>query len=154
MINLQENYYTLPPEAYTFSRGNIFQKKCTIAVSYTDSSGGVYILGDTFLRNFVTTFDYESGEMQLTINVNAPAGVSIEYKMSGWKIFGIIAGCILFVILVILVIWCCIKKQKKAKLERGYQTIATGVHGEISQEPLNQRGDDKSSYKQHWGTGQ
>ena len=121
-ITLQENHYTIPPAGYTFSRGNLFQRKCTVAVSYTDSSGGVYILGDTFLRNFVTEFDYSSLEMRLTINKYAPDGVKIEYKMSGWKIFGIITGCIIGVVLIILVIYCCVKscKKKKAKA-RGYQ---------------------------------
>ena len=71
MIQLGENYYTLPPESYTFPQGNFFQKKCTVAISYTDSSGGVMILGDTFLRNFVTTFDYESSKIELTVNINA-----------------------------------------------------------------------------------
>lgn len=60
-IQLGENHYTMPPETYTFSRSkNWRQKKCTVAISYTDSSSGVYILGDTFLRNFVTTFDYKN----------------------------------------------------------------------------------------------
>ena len=59
VIQLQENYYTLQPEAYTFSQGNRFQKACTVAVSFSDDAGGVFILGDTFLRNFVTTFDYK-----------------------------------------------------------------------------------------------
>ena len=77
MINLQENYYTMPPEAYTFSSDNRYQNKCIVAVSMTSDAGGVYILGDTFLRNFVTTFDYEKNEMRLAININAPAGVTI-----------------------------------------------------------------------------
>lgn len=115
-IQLQENYYTLPATAYTFPRGNIFQKKCTIAVSYTDSSSGVYILGDTFLRNFVTTFDYKNGSIDLTINVNAPAGITIEYKMSGWKIFGIILACLAAVGFVIWAIVCCCKRNRKNKV--------------------------------------
>ena len=121
-ITLQENHYTIPPEGYTFKRGNIFQRKCTVAVSYTDSSGGVYILGDTFLRNFVTEFDYSNGEMRLTINKFAPDGVKVEYKMSGWKIFGIIVACILAVAFLVWIIFCCVRcRKKKAAAARGYQ---------------------------------
>lgn len=113
MIQLQENYYSMPPEAYTFTSSRQFSyKKCTVAISYSDDSSGIYILGDTFLRNFVTTFDYSSNEMRLAINIEAPAGVSVEYKMSGWKIFLIIVGCLIFVG---LIIWCTIVLCKKRK---------------------------------------
>jgi len=96
-------------------------------VSSTDDSGGVYILGDTFLRNFVTTFDFENNQMRLTINKNAPAGVIIEYKMGGWKIFGIIAGSLLSCILVVWIVCCCCKKRKKNRLAMGYATIGGGA---------------------------
>ena len=110
MIQLGENYYTLPPESYTFPQGNFFQKKCTVAISNTDSSGGVMILGDTFLRNFVTTFDYESSKIELTANINASSNIKVEYKMSGWKIFGIIVGCLVAVLLIIWIVCCICKK--------------------------------------------
>ena len=30
---------------------------CTIMVGYLNDSQGIYVLGDTFLRNFYTSFD-------------------------------------------------------------------------------------------------
>ena len=120
MINLQENYYTLPPEAYTFSRDKIFQKKCTIAVSWTSDSGGVYILGDTFLRNFITTFDFGKSEIRLAINKNAPAGITVSYKMGGWKLFGIVLGSI---VTFALIVFCLIKCIRKKKSNRSGQKI-------------------------------
>ena len=119
-IQLENNYYTLPPEAYTFTRSSIFQKMCTVAISYTDSSGGVYILGDTFLRNFLTTFDYENGKIELSLNVNAPPGITVEFKLSPWMIFGIIAGGLVVVVLIAWIACCCCDKIKKRKLEKGY----------------------------------
>ena len=145
MIQLQENHYTLPPEAYSYSKSNIFMKKCTIAVSYTDSSGGVYILGDTFLRNFVTTFDFANGEMLLTQNKYAPTGVSIVYKMSGWKLFGIIAGVIIVVLLLVWLVCCCCKRHKQRKLAKGYKTIGHNIDLN-KEEPLAAQAD----YAQHW----
>ena len=66
--------------------------------------------------------------MRLTINKEAPEGVKVEYKMSGWKIFMIIAGCIIGVIAIGCCVWCWCKRckaQKEAKnLAKGYQTIA------------------------------
>jgi len=81
-----------------------------VAISWTEDSGGVYILGDTFMRNFVTSFDYKNGEIRLAINKNSPIGINIEYKMGGWKIFGIIVGGILGLALIIALLVCCIRK--------------------------------------------
>ena len=88
------------------------------------------------MRNFVTTFDFHNSEMKLTINVNAPDGVKIEYKMSGWKIFGIIFGAVVGLGLIVWITCCCVKRHRKKKIARGYQTIAAGQHdGEIISEP-------------------
>lgn len=135
MIQLQENYYTLPPEAYTFSSSSQFSyHKCTVAISYSEDSSGIYILGDTFLRNFVTTFDLGNNEMRLAINVEAPTGVSVEYKMSGWKIFLIIVGCIAAVALLVWLTICLCKKHKAKRLQQGYTTIGASafVDGEVT----------------------
>mmetsp|Transcript_27153 Transcript_27153/g.33760 ORF Transcript_27153/g.33760 Transcript_27153/m.33760 type:complete len:85 (+) Transcript_27153:1156-1410(+) len=79
----------------------------------TDDSGGVYILGDTFLRNFVTTFDFEAGEIRLTINKYASEGVKVEYKMSGVKIFAIVVGCLLALVCFVACIYYCLRGRKK-----------------------------------------
>ena len=34
------------------------------------------------------------------------------FKLSGWEIFGIVAGCIAFVVVVGLIVNCIIKKRK------------------------------------------
>ena len=120
---MENNYYTLPPEAYTFSAADTrYQNLCTVAVTYTDSSSGIYILGDTFMRNFVTTFDYDNYQIELTKNIYAPDGVSVEWKLSGWMIFGIVVGSLVFIALVTWLILCCCKRQKakKEKKRKGY----------------------------------
>ena len=101
-------------------------------------------MGDTFLRNFVTTFDFKNSEMRLTINKNAPAGVKIEFKMGGWRIFGIIVACLVGVICLVWLVTCCCKKYRKHKqakeTARGYAIISAGAtlhEGEISSEPLH-----------------
>lgn len=78
------------------------------------------------MRNFVTTFDFKNQEMRLAININAPDGVDITYKMSGWKVWLIITVMILAVVIIIWVICCCVKKHKKNKLAKRYQTLGAG----------------------------
>ena len=51
------NPYTIQPQGYTIS--NAWDGwACVVAVSYVSDSSNVYVLGDTFLRNFVSVFDY------------------------------------------------------------------------------------------------
>ena len=38
---------------------------------------GSCILGDTFMRNFVTSFNYKTGGIKLAINTYAPSGITI-----------------------------------------------------------------------------
>ena len=63
--------FTIPPAGYTFD----LEGNCVIAVSYLSDGSNLCILGDTFLRNFVSTFDYKDYGIRLGINVNAPDGV-------------------------------------------------------------------------------
>lgn len=87
-------------------------KQCTVAVSYTDESSGVFILGDTFLRNFITIFDYKTGNIELAQTYNTPPGVTVEYKMHGWKIFALIMLGFFASVLLVSVFYCCYSKCK------------------------------------------
>ena len=60
-IQLENTYYTITPEGYTFSGDNKKKYKCTVAISYNDDHQGLFILGDTFLRSFVSTFNFKDG---------------------------------------------------------------------------------------------
>ena len=60
-IVIDNTYYTITPDGYTFSGDNIRKYKCTVAVSFNDDHQGLFILGDTFLRNYVSTFNYKDG---------------------------------------------------------------------------------------------
>ena len=82
-------------------------------------------MGDTFLRNFVSTYDYKNGKVILGINVNAPDGVSITKKLSPLQITGIVAASILALALIALMIWCCCKKCKKNKTNQEYEQVET-----------------------------
>jgi len=72
--------YTIPPEGYTLS--NVLRHECVIAISWMTDDSGLYILGDSFLRNFVSTYDFKNNEVVLMVNPNAPAGVLIEEVVS------------------------------------------------------------------------
>ena len=76
--------------------------KCTIMVSYLSDSQGIYILGDTFLRNFYTTFDLMNNQVQLAVSINAPKGTRVYSEKPGWLIFLYFLSCVIIFSL------CCI----------------------------------------------
>lgn len=106
--------FTIPPEGYVIndSQLGIGGYNCVIAVSYLADSQGMYILGDTFLRNFYTTFNFGEHAVEFAVSANAPAGVTIETSMSPWAIAGICLGSLLILALFIAICFCC--KRKKA----------------------------------------
>ena len=69
---------------------------CFIGVTAIANSQGMYILGDTFLRNFITTFDYKANTISFGVNPDAPAGVTAVKKANVTEIMMII-GSIAFV---------------------------------------------------------
>ena len=47
---------------------------------------GLFVLGDPFLRSFVSTFNFASGKIELGVNIFAPEGTSITKELSVFKI--------------------------------------------------------------------
>ena len=62
--------FTLEPWQYTITGNNQGIPACMVAVSYMQSN--LVILGDPFLRKYVTSFDYENDKITIGENINAP----------------------------------------------------------------------------------
>ena len=73
------------------------------------------MLGDTFIRNFYTTFDYKADIVSFAVSTNAPAGVTIERNFTGWVIFSIVFGCILGIVIIAYIARCVLRKYRKRK---------------------------------------
>lgn len=125
-IRLDNVKYTIPPEGYLIE--NTLGHLCVVGISPISDSQGMYILGDVFLRNFYTTFDFGSNDLRLAINANAAQEVYIETVLSGWAIFGIILACLVGLSLIILLVLCIIKKQRAKKQKRKSAAFLAQVH--------------------------
>ncbi len=79
--------------------------RCLIAICNSTSNSNPYILGDTFIRNYYTTFDYKKKFVSFAVSSNAPVGVKVERSFTGWAIFGIIASVLFGVALIGLVVY-------------------------------------------------
>ena len=101
-----------------------------MAVSYVSSSENVFILGDTFLRNFVTTFNYEDGTIELVKNVDAPGNETEMTGLGTWAIIGISVGALVFLIAACWLFICCWsrKKQGEGKDELSYNQIGSDTN--------------------------
>lgn len=65
--------YTMPPQAYTYSTTIGFNgyNSCTVMVSFNAVSTDTHTLGEPFLRQFVSTFDFDKNKVSFAQNVNA-----------------------------------------------------------------------------------
>lgn len=75
-----------------------------------EASNGFYVLGDTFIRNFYTTFDYDELTVSLAAATHLPKYGNI---ISGWDLFGIIFGCFAGVVLITILTVCIYRKYCK-----------------------------------------
>ena len=69
------------------------------------------ILGDVFLRNFVSSFDYKKNTISFAVNVKAPAGTLAQSHLGLLDILYICLGGLLAIALVL----CCICRKKANK---------------------------------------
>ena len=56
VIKIDSTSYSIPPSGYLMD--NLNGIKCSILVSSIKDSEGIYVLGDTFIRNFYSSFNY------------------------------------------------------------------------------------------------
>ena len=121
MFKLGEVTLTLPPSAYltqlSYRNRNT---TCLIAVSYVDNG---MILGDTFMRNYVTSFDYKNLQVSLALNPNAPSGVLISGPasnaasdsdsdgLSGGAIAGIVLGALVVSLIIAFIVYKSVSKS-------------------------------------------
>jgi len=56
-FTIDDTVYTIPPKGYLTTGAN--ETGCYAMVSYLPDSQDMYILGDTFIRNFYPIFNYD-----------------------------------------------------------------------------------------------
>ena len=109
-VRIDDVIYNMPPESYLLPEINGVE--CLIGIFPIEDESGLYILGDNFIREFYSVFDYENNQVKLALHANARPGSVIKQgerlkgSLSTMEIIGIVAGS--FIALVI-VLWCVTK---------------------------------------------
>jgi len=81
-----------------------------------DSDFTMFLLGDVFLRQFYSEYDFEDQSVKLAVNVHAQSYVSITDRESPLPLFLYAAGATVFICLIAYVIITIrIKNQMKLK---------------------------------------
>jgi len=109
---LHNTSYTIPPEGYTFPIVSLFAK-CLIPISPIADSSGLAILGDSFLRNFISSYNFKSNKISFGVNPSQTVPASISKSLSTLAIVTIIIG---FLALITLIVYAIkYNKNKKTK---------------------------------------
>ena len=98
VIQIDGTDYSIPSYGYLLE--NFDGHECAVAVSYLGFLGDQYVLGDTFIRNFYTSFNYE--DMTVSFGRNSDGPVSFEPTLNWWQILLICIGGLLLIILIAL----------------------------------------------------
>ena len=104
VIQIDNQNYTIPPSGYLLD--HMSGTRCGIAISSIDYN--LYILGDTFMRNFYTSFDFSTLQVQLASTANPP---SIKDGMDVYVIMGITFLSVSAVGVVAGVVVCIYKRK-------------------------------------------
>ena len=135
VITLDSTDYSVPPYGYLlqdYAEG----ATCAIAVSYLGILQNQYVLGDTFIKNFYSTFNYETSTIGLAQNANGPVSYAPKIRWYGW--FLIIVAVLL--VIAAAVFGVCYYRGRGIQSSTTINTSSEGLIGfdgnEVGEEKL------------------
>ena len=129
--------YVISPEGYSESNSDLGYK-CMIFVSHREDTSTIH-LGNIFMQNFVTSYDYSEGKVKLGLNYHAPSGTAINgtdpEEEKGHSHAGLlIAVCVIVLAAIIgVILYCYNKRTKRAQASKAiaYNEIARSSSNEV-----------------------
>jgi hypothetical protein len=113
-FTLDNQIFTVPVDGYLM--GDYEGHPCSAFVSYNSDKTTNYVLGTTFMRNFVISFNYDDTTMTLTSKWPATAAKTY-YGMSGVTVLIVLVGVAALLLYIGVLIFCCCKHKMLAKKE-------------------------------------
>lgn len=98
----------LPPEDYMIDYNEANTNYCILGISPGDY--GLYILGDSFLRSYLSIYDFENNRVGLAVHKYSKAKVEKHKEGKRWMFPLVITTVSLFFLLIAIVIY---KRYKK-----------------------------------------
>jgi len=113
-ITLDSIEYNIPPLGYMLTPGPNYAEKCIVPIASAPDSEGIAMLGDTFMRNYYTVFNFSKNTVQMAPN-KANAWADPNWAPSSglgtMVIILIVVGSLVFLILLIVLIYKCKNKD-------------------------------------------
>jgi hypothetical protein len=107
-FTLDNQVFTVPVDGYLMD--DYEGHPCSVFVSYNSDDTTNYILGTTFMRNFVISFNYDDTTMTLTSKWPA-TDVKTYYGMSGVTVVIVLFGVAALLAYIGVLIFCCCKHK-------------------------------------------
>ena len=137
-ITLDSTDYKIPPLGYMLTPDKVYDEKCIIPISSTGDNS-IAMLGDTFMRNYYTVFDFKNNEVKMAPNaVNAWSNTEnlIVRRLSGGTIFLIVLACLVFISAICFIGYRCYQKKQQKKMTLGARAEAIGYTSKIDTSKL------------------
>ena len=116
---------------------------CTVAVSWLPDDYGLSLLGDSFLRKYVASFDYAAKTVTIGKSVDAPRKPTTLSDLGGY-LKPIIIICVLILIIIVAVVITCVCCKVKGRDRNAhiatahYQTQAANAEANLPQQQMSQ----------------
>jgi hypothetical protein len=133
---LEKQQYTISPRGYTIN-DPAPGIECMIAVDKynydRDAASQPIVLGDTFLRNFRATYDFNAVSVTLSVNPVNHAGIQVIGLSSGGITY-IIAGSGVLLCLIAIMMCCifCGKCRRASPINRNWESTNCSADEENS----------------------
>lgn len=120
MFEGQSEPVKIEPWVYTMNEieGDDGEKSpaCTVLVAFNPFLSNVVMFGETFLRQFVTSFNYTDNSITLGKNKHSPEKPLTINDLTNYLKIALIIGIIVIIVVVGICIWCCCRvKQRRAR---------------------------------------
>jgi len=114
-IQLDSVEYNIPPLGYMLTPDAKYLEKCIVPIASVPNSEGIAMLGDTFMRNYYTVFNFSENTVKMAPNkANAwadPNWTPADTGLGTMVIILIVVGCLVLLILLVLLICRCKNKD-------------------------------------------
>lgn len=111
--------FSVPPEDYLLDYSEADVSYCILGISAGDF--GIYILGDAFLRSYLTVYDFTNEQVGIAIHRHSNAYVDKHPERRKWQLPLIVTVTILFAVILLIFLYKCYKNsQIKRQLATAY----------------------------------
>jgi hypothetical protein len=119
-VQLGDNWiFSVPPEDYMIDYYDSSYKLDLCIVGVSGGNYGLFILGDSFLRTFLSIYDFENSRVGIAFHIYSNG--TATKKFPTWAIWVIVCSGI---VLLLIIVICLCRRRKNAQLKKNLSYYA------------------------------